>query len=81
MLDISPTLTVSNGRGIRDKRERTWSEFNTQGLSRSQNRIADSDTRCLLVHLDRSFVGIDPNDLCSQLRFRSNIDRLQHTSD
>lgn len=41
----------------------TWTKFDTQWLSRPEHWISNSDTRCLLVHLDGCLVRIDPNDL------------------
>lgn len=47
--------------------QRTGSELDTERLSCTQNRVADRYTGRLLVHLDRSLVCIDPDDLCAHL--------------
>lgn len=39
-------------------------ELNTERLACAEHRVANADTRSLLVDLNRDLVSIDTNDLC-----------------
>ena len=43
---------------------RTRAKFHTERLARTQDRVADSNARCLLINLDRGLVRVDTDDLC-----------------
>jgi hypothetical protein len=62
MLLIKPfsKVRISSKKG---PKQQTWAELNTERFACSQNRISDSNTGCLLVDLNRSFIGLNTDDL------------------
>ena len=48
----------------RVKNGHTGTELNTKRFSCPQDRVTNSYTGCLFIHLDRCLVRVDTNDLC-----------------
>ena len=56
---------------------RTWTQLNTQWLSRAKNGIANSNTGRLFVNLNGSLVRIDPDNLFAFLSIQTRAHGAQ----